>query len=335
MVASKTGRLMRAGIFGYGLAGRTFHAPFLKSAGFDVVAIATTNPERIIQAKSDFPDVAICANAQELLSHRLDLAIVASVNTAHESNAKAAIDAKVAVVVDKPMATSLAGTRELFNYAESKNVPITVYFNRLWDSDTLTIKKNLELVGKPHRFDGRFERFRPELAAQSWREQSPSQQGGGLLLDLQSHLISTALDCFGIAKLKYANIKEVRGASDDDVLLVLEHESGVVSSLAASAIAGAPGPRARLLGDKGAILVNDLDPQENLLRSGNYENGDRRSDIEFHQGDNVRKIVAEPGDYGAFYRKVSDFIGGAGELPVSKSLVLQVAEIIEQARNYR
>ena len=326
---------MRVGIFGYGLAGRVFHAPLAKYAGFEIVAIQTTNPERVAQAKSDFPEAYICANADELLSHNLDFAIVASVNTAHESNAKAAIDAGVAVVVDKPMATTLAGTRELFNYAESKNVPITVFFNRLWDSDTLTIKANLELIGAPHRFDGRFERFRPDLSAQSWREQTSSQHGGGLLLDLQSHLISTALDCFGPAKLKFANLSSVRGASDDDVLLILEHESGVISSLAASAISGAPGPRARLLGSKGALVIQDLDPQESLLRAGTYLTGDKRSKVELHQGEVVSQVDAVAGDYVAFYKAVADFLNGNGPMPVSKSLALQVAEIIDQARNFQ
>ena len=328
---------MRVGIFGYGLAGKYFHAPFLKAAGFEVVSILTTNPKRVSEAKADFPNAAICESSDELLPHNLDLAVVASVNTAHEPNAKAAMDAKVPVVIDKPMATTLAGTRELFNYGASKGVPVTVYFNRLWDSDTLTIKSILKegsVIGKPHRFDGRFERFRPELANQSWREQSSSAQGGGLLLDLQCHLISTAIDCFGAAKLRYAKVQSIRGASDDDVLLVLEHENGVVSSLAASAIAGAPGPRARLLGDRGAILINELDPQEPLLRSGNYEDGDRRSKVELHQGEIVKEIAAVPGDYGAFYRQMYAFLNNGGELPVSQSLALQVADLIDQARKF-
>lgn len=329
---------MRAGLFGYGLAGRTFHAPFLKAAGFEIAAIQTNNPERIAQAKSDFPNANICQDAAQLLGAGLDLAVVASINTAHEVNTKAAIDAGVAVVVDKPMATTLAGTRELFNYAESKQVPITVYFNRLWDSDTLTIKEILrsqpELIGTPHRFDGRFERFRPDLAAQSWREQLSSQHGGGLLLDLQSHLLSTAIDCFGPAKLKFARVQRVRGASDDDVLLVIEHGSGMVSSLSASAIAGAPGPRVRLLGNKGALVVQDLDPQEALLRSGSYHSGDKRSKVELHRGAERQEIEAVPGDYGAFYRKMFDFLKGSGDLPVSKTLALQVAEIIDQARAF-
>ena len=184
---------MRVGIFGYGLAAKVFHAPIANLAGFEIAAIQTSDPTRIEEAKTDFPNAVICSSETELLANNLDLAIVASINTAHEANAKAAIDAGVPVVVDKPMAPTLAGTRELFNYAESKNVPITVFFNRLWDSDTLTIKELLrnksELIGKPHRFDGRFERFRPDLNAQSWREQLRHQHGGGLLLDLQSHLI--------------------------------------------------------------------------------------------------------------------------------------------------
>lgn len=330
---------MRAGIFGYGLAGKVFHAQLLKIAGFEVAAILTNQTDRIASAKADFPDAVICSNSAELLSQKLDLVVVASVNTAHEANAKAAIDAGVAVVVDKPMAPTLAATRELFNYAESKNVPITVFFNRLWDSDTLTIKKILaddeNLIGKPHRFDGRFERFRPDLNAQSWREQSTAQQGGGLLLDLQSHLISTALDCFGPAKLKYAKVNSVRGASDDDVLLVLEHESGVISSLAASAIAGAPGPRIRLLGSKGALIINELDPQEQLLRNGNYLEGEKRSKVELYQGEKITAIDAIPGNYPAFYLQMAEFLKGKAPMPVSKVMALQVAEIIDQARNFK
>ena len=154
-------------------------------------------------------------------------------------------------------------------------------------------------------------------------------------MDLQSHLISTAIDCFGPAKLKYAHVNSVRGASDDDVLLVLEHEGGVVSSLAASAISGAPGPRVRLLGDKGALVINELDPQENLLRSGTYLEGDKKSKVELHRGEKVELLDAIPGDYVAFYNAVADFLKGNGELPVAKSLVLQVAEIIDQARNFQ
>ena len=102
--------------------------------------------------------------------------------------------------------------------------------------------------------------------------------------------------------------------------------------MAASAISGAPGPRIRLLGDKGALVINELDPQENLLRAGDYQSGDRRSKAFIHQGETITEIEAVPGDYVMFYKQMHRFLNGQADLPVSKVLALQVAEIIEQAR---
>jgi hypothetical protein len=53
-----------------------------------------------------------------------------------------------------------------------------------------------------------------------------------------------------------------------------------------------------------------------------------------HQGEKVEQIASVPGNYVAFYQDVSNFLNGNGQLPVSKLLALQVAEIIDQARNF-
>ncbi|MEY4443961.1 MAG: hypothetical protein RL301_40 [Actinomycetota bacterium] len=321
---------MRVGLVGYGLAGKVFHAPLISAAGMELVGIVTNNAERIAQAKSDYPNAKICRDVAELISIGIDLMVVASVNTEHVPNAKAAISAKIPVVVDKPVAITESETAELFTFAEENGVALHPFFNRLWDSDTLTIKAKMDLIGKPHRFDGRFERFRPELNRGSWREEAKPEEGGGLLLDLQTHLVSTAISCFGNAQLKYANLHNVRGGlAEDDVLIVLEHESGVVSSLAVSAVAGATGPRARLLGSKGAIVVNELDPQEGLLKDGNYLTGNRKSVTELHRGDEITEIQSEAGNYVEFYKLIKN-----GQVPVSKDLALQVAHILDQAKRY-
>ena len=200
---------MRVGLVGYGLAGKIFHAPLISAADMELVGIVTNNEERIVQAKSDYPNAKICGDVSELISIGIDLMVVASVNTEHVPNAKAAISAKIPVVVDKPVAITESETAELFSFAEKNSVALHPFFNRLWDSDTLTIKAKIDLIGKPHRFDGRFERFRPELNRGSWREEAKPEEGGGLLLDLQTHLVSTAISCFGNAKLKYANLRNV------------------------------------------------------------------------------------------------------------------------------
>ena len=330
---------LRVGIAGYGLAGRYFHAPLLKGCGFDVAAIQTGNPERIAHALSDFPNTTVVATIEELVAQQLDLVVVASANVVHAEHAIAAIKAGIPVVVDKPMGRTFIETKEIIDAGKAAGVGVTTFFNRRWDSDALTIKKVLASgeLGQVHRMDSRFERFRPELNTTSWRENMSAADGGGQLLDLQPHLISTAIDWFGSAELVTASVRSLRGGADDDSVLVLRHDNGVASYLSASAVVGAPGPRIRILGTKGALVINDLDPQEALLRAGKFpENGTwsypTTSQAFLHRGDVVEEIESVPGNYGHFYRGVELAITTGAPWPIPNSDALLVAAIIDQAR---
>jgi predicted dehydrogenase len=330
---------LRIGIAGYGLAGRSFHAPILAGANFDIVAVLTNNDVRKRHAKEDFPNVKIVSTIEELCARQLDLVVVASGNQAHLSQALTAIKAGIATVVDKPMGINVADTKAILDAADAAHVPVTTYFNRKWDSDILTLKRVIRdgHIGKVIRMDSRFERFRPQLNSQSWREVNSAQEGGGLLLDLAPHLISTAIECFGPAVLKSAAIRSIRGGSDDDCVLVLEHESGVESILSASAVVGAPGPRLRVIGSEGAFVVNELDPQEALLRAGKAPHEgkwqeDTRSQTFIYRGENVEKFEADPGNYGTFYSLVHDAIVNKTAMPISSQEILNVAQIIDRAR---
>lgn len=328
----------RVGIAGYGLAGRYFHAPLLKAAEFDVVGTLTTKPDRKAAAISDFPEISVVESIEELLKLNLDLLVVASANNAHASQAIAGLKAGIPVVVDKPMGRTLKETKEIIDFSKQVNVPVTTYFNRKWDSDALTIKKIIKegTLGNIFRLDSRFERFKPELTPGSWRESQTASEGGGNLLDLQPHLVSTALDWFGPAELISSSVRSIRGGSDDDITLVLKHESGVDSYLSASAINGAPGPRIRVTGDKGSLIINDLDPQEPLLRSGKYPKGGQwsestKSEAFLHLGDKVISYPSVDGNYSLFYIQVKQALSG-GVWPVTTDEALSVAEIIDKAR---
>jgi predicted dehydrogenase len=330
---------LKVGIAGYGLAGRYFHAPLLKGCGFEVTGVHTTNKERTAHALLDFPNTKVVGSISELVELGLDLLVVASANLVHAEHAIAGIKKGIPVVIDKPMGRTAAEVQQIISAAQSKNVAVTTFFNRRWDSDALTIKKVLEskVLGEVHRLDSRFERFRPELNLDSWRESMSAEQGGGQLLDLQPHLISTAIDWFGPASLVTASVRSLRSGADDDSVLVLHHKSGVNSYLSASALVGAPGPRIRLLGTKGALVINDLDPQEALLRDGKYpKNGTwelpTSSEAFIHRGDEIEKIESVPGNYGHFYKQVEQAIVNGAPWPVSTSDALLVSQIIDQAR---
>jgi scyllo-inositol 2-dehydrogenase (NADP+) len=331
----------RVGIIGYGLAGRVFHAPILKGTGFEVAGIVTRDPARVAQAKADHPDAQVLSTAAELVRIDLDLIVVASVNQAHFENAATALDAGIAVVVDKPMARDLSETSRLIDYAAEKNVPITAYYSRRWDSESLTTARVIRdgEIGKVHRIESRFDRWRPQARPDAWREQSTPGAGGGLLLDLQTHLISQALFWAGPAEVAYAQVRSVRGAADDDVTIALHHANGIESWLIVSAVSGFVGPRIRAFGDEAALVIDGLDPQEALLNAGQEpHDGHWGQPIEtparIVRGDEMNDLTPEQGDYPAFYRACAAALRGEGQWPISTTEVLAVAKLIQEAYEF-
>ena len=328
----------RAGVIGFGFGGRIFHAPLLKAAGFDVVGIQATNPERVAQAKAAYPEAAIVATTDELIALGLDLMVISSQNMGHKPQAIAALRAHIPTVVDKPFALNYADTKEILDIAKEENTPITVFFNRRLDSDTLTIKKAMDegVLGKVFRLEGRFERWAPITSPDAWREALTPEQGGGKVLDLQPHLLSAATALFGPAELKFSAIRSIRAFSDDDSVLMVAHDSGVDSYLSACEAMGAPGPRIRVTGDKGTLIIQDLDAQEGHIASGTVPvDGkweiDVRSKTYLHRGSEVVEYESVPGNYVGFYLQVKDAIAGNGQMPVSHEDILMIAKIIDDA----
>ncbi len=331
----------RVGIIGYGLAGRVFHAPILKGVGFEIAGVVTRDTARAAQAKVDHPGAVIAETVDELVEIGLDLVVVASTNNAHASNAMAVINAGIPVVVDKPVGRDLEETRRLITYADSRAVPLTAYYSRRWDSEALTTARVIRegVLGDVHRIESRFDRWRPELRPGAWREQATPDAGGGLLLDLQTHLVSQALMWAGPAEVAFAAMRSVRGGADDDVTIVLAHSNGIQSTLIASAVSGYVGPRIRAFGNRGALVIDGLDTQESLLTNGGEPSGGHwqipiETPAYIARGDQMTTIKPEQGDYPAFYRTCAKALIGEGEWPVPVADILAVATIIDQARDF-
>lgn len=329
----------RAAIIGYGLAGRTFHSNLLKGAGFQIASVLTTSGARVAQVREDFPDCAVVSSVAQIIALKPDLAVVASPNSFHAPQAIELLRAGIPVVVDKPMALNAKETEEIIKVSESEGVPVTTFFNRRWDSDALTIKMILRegILGNVFRFEARFERYRTLGNPDSWRERLTPAEGGGKLLDLQPHLLSTTIDFFGQGELQYSSVRSIRGLSDDDSYLALKHENNVDSYLSACEVMGSPGPRIRLTGDKASLVIHGLDPQEGLLRQGQYpENGkwsvDTRTPAFIHRGEEVTEYESVPGDYVQFYLQVKQALETKSAMPVSTDDALYIARIIDQAR---
>lgn len=331
-------------VIGYGLAGSTFHAPVIEAVeGLRVAAVVTSNADRAARARAALPGAAVLSSADDVWAdaERYDGVVVATPNRTHVALATAAIEVGLPVVVDKPLAVSSAQAQSLVALARERGVPLTVYHNRRWDADVLTLRRLLEKgsLGAIHRFESRFERWRP-VTAGGWRDSDDPQDGGGVLLDLGSHLVDQAVQLFGPVTSVHGEVDTRRpdAGADDDVFIALRHAEGVTSHLWASAVAAHRGPRLRALGSRAAYVVPDLDPQEAALRAGRSPTEPGWGAVPAAQwgrlvaGDDTRTVATRPGDYCAFYRAWRDALLHGGRVPVDPADAVETLRILEAAR---
>jgi predicted dehydrogenase len=335
---------LRVALVGYGPAGSFFHAPLIAATpGLVLDTIVTGSQERRAQAAAAHPGVRFAATAEELWTRggELDLVVLASPNRTHVPLATTALEAGLPVVVDKPIAGTAEDARKLAALAESRGLLLTVFQNRRWDSDFLTLQALLAdgALGSVHRFESRFERWRPRLKG-GWRESGDPAEIGGLLYDLGSHLVDQALTLFGPARSVYAESGVLRAgaAADDDSFVAVTHVSGVRSHLWMTATAARLGPRFRVLGSTGGFVTHGLDPQEAALREG-LRPGAGAWGVEPESAwgtigtdDSVRPVPSLPGDYPAFYAAVATALREGGAPPVTALEAAAALEVIEAAR---
>lgn len=337
---------LRAAVIGYGLAGSVFHTPLIAATpGMKVSTVITGNPERQAAASQSYPDSTIASDSEDVFGRASDhdFVVVAAPNNVHVALARRALDAGLPVVVDKPFAPTADEARSLVEHAEQHGVPITVYMNRRWDSDQLTLRRLLDegRLGEVLRYESRFERWRPALSEpRPWSETSPPEAGGGILLDLGPHLVDQALFLFGAVERVYAEIANHRsGGADDDAFLALEHRSGVRSHLWTSLLAASPGPRLRVLGERAAYVITEVDGQEEALVSG-ARPGDGNDWGTEHQekwGRLINEQGSEPirsarGDWPRFYSQLERALREGSAPPVDPWDAVAGLEILDAAR---
>lgn len=335
--------LLRVGLLGYGVAGRVFHAPLITATpGLRLDAVVTRDPRRREQVRAEHPDARLVDGAEQLwrAADSLDLVVVATPNRQHVPMARAAVAAGLPVVVDKPLAPTAAQGRALVAEAAAAGVPLTVFQNRRWDGDFLTVRRLVAAgeLGRVARFESRFERWRPAIKP-GWRESGAPGEAGGALFDLGAHLIDQAVQLFGPVTRLYAEVDRRRpdAAVDDDAFVALTHAGGVRSHLWTSAVAAQLGPRMRVLGDRAAYTTYGLDPQEAALREGGRPGtpgwGEVTADRYGRLGADgeLRAVPTEAGRYQDFYAQLVAALRDGAPLPVDPADAVAVVELIELA----
>jgi predicted dehydrogenase len=346
MADSSSPAALRVALAGYGVAGASFHAPLIAATeGLALQAVVTRDPERRARLAARHPGV-VAADALADVVADVDLVVVASPNRFHVDLARTALDAGKHVVVDKPLAVTAAEARALASRAAAAGVVLAAFHNRRWDDDFLTLRRVLDegRLGRVLQLESRFDRWRPQIKEGAWREGAEPADGGGLLLDLGSHLVDQAVQLLGPVRSVYAELDARRPGAvvEDDVFLALAHEGGARSRLWAGVHAADAPPRLRALGDEAAFVSFGLDPQEAALRAGASPQdpgfGLREPGLEatLHDGSGGmgERLTMEPGRWATFYEGVVAAIrsGGTVAPPVTATEAVGVLELLEAAR---
>jgi len=315
---------IRVGLVGYGLGGAVFHAPLIRACKrMELAAVQTSReaPNRV--------------DSLEALLDRSDLVVIASPNTTHFVIAKAALEAEKHVVIDKPFTVTLDEADELIALAKQQDRILSVFHNRRWDSDFLTLKRILPRIGAISLYEAHWDRFRPAIKA-GWRE--TDEPGGGVWYDLGPHLVDQALRLFGMPESVSGDIFAQRPeAKADDYFDVTLHYGSRRVCLRCSTLVAQPRPRIAAHGSEASFVKFGLDPQEPALKDGadpldpGFGIDERTGTLTFPDGGS-QSVPNERGDYLAFYEAVADSILDGAPLPVDPADARDGLRLISLAR---
>lgn len=331
--------IINVGLVGYGFASQAFHAPLIQATeGLDLVAVSSSNAAKV---QSSLPDVEVAAQALALCQRSdIDLIVIPTPNNTHFPLAKAALSAGKHVVVDKPFTITLSEGKLLKKLANDNECLLSVFHNRRWDSDFLTVKALLEAgtLGRLVHFESHFDRFRPEVRDR-WREKAIP--GGGIWYDLGPHLLDQACELFGMPQAILLELGVLRDGAqaDDDFLALLDYESFRVT-LAAGTLVAEPTPRFRIHGTQGSFVKYGVDPQEDRLKAGEVPTSQWGEDsqhgtLTLREGEGEstsltrRELPNQPGDYLAYYQGIAAAIRDKAPLPVSVDDALRSMALLE------
>lgn len=327
------------GIVGYGYATKTFHAPLIHSvSGLQLQAISSSDAAKV---HADWPGLRVESSPEALFARPdIDLVVIPTPNATHFPLAQAALAAGKHVVVDKPFTLTVQQAQTLRAQAEAAGRLLSVFHNRRWDADFLTLRALLAsgALGPVVHFESHFDRYRP-VVRQRWREQADA--GGGLWYDLGPHLLDQVLQLLGMPDALALHLAQQRaGAAATDWFHAVLHYGQARAVLHASALVSVPAARFTVHGTRGSFIKQGLDVQEDALKAGQRPPARDwgRDPVPAHitlwtdgpdAAPTQRMEPCLPGNYSAYYEAVRDAIHGSGANPVPPAEAIAVMQLIE------
>jgi scyllo-inositol 2-dehydrogenase (NADP+) len=332
-------KILNVGLIGFGLAGKVLHAPL-------IAALPGLHLKRIVErsgaeAKSKYPWIEADPDSQGILNDpEIDLVVIATPNEFHYCLAKQALERGKHVVIEKPFTITTAEADDLIRIAKERQRVLSVYHNRRWDGDFLTIQEllNHNLLGSVVEWEANWDRHLPEVNLQKWREKD--EPGAGILYDLGVHFIDQVLILFGMPSSVYADVRIMReGGTVNDYFEVVLGYDRFKASLRSTKLAAIARPRYVIHGTKGTYVKHGIDTQEASLRAGispahadwGKEKPEQWGTLRTELNGLVfsGSVETKQGAYLDFYRNIRDAIHGEAEVLVKPEQARDAIHILE------
>ncbi|KAL8840556.1 MAG: hypothetical protein Q9170_001309 [Blastenia crenularia] len=347
-MASKT---FNVGIIGYGLSAKIFHIPFIQVVSdFNLYAIVQRQPTPEKDACQDHPGIKSYRTAEEMVRDAsIDVVVITTPPTTHFELAELALEHGKHVIVEKPFVPTSSEANSLISIAKKSNRLLTVYQNRRYDSDFLTLHHLLSThtLGRIVEFESHFDRYKPSPTnSKAWK--SRPEPGGGAIYDLGTHLIDQIVLLFGQPKKITAFLGSQRGEKEagceDSGTVLLHYDNGMMASVKIAVVSAEIAQlRFWVRGEWGAYRKYHEDCQEAHLTQGRKveESGFGVEPEEWYgilttvdDGILVARPfpTAQPVSYKAFYTQFAQAVAGRGEVPVKPEDASAVIRLIELAK---
>ncbi|MEX0982535.1 MAG: Gfo/Idh/MocA family oxidoreductase [Bacteroidales bacterium] len=331
---------IKTALSSYGMSGIVFHGPLLEiHSHFEIVKILE---RRSNNSAGRHDNALLVRDYMDIIGDRdIELVIINTPDYLHYEMAVKALEAGKNIVVEKPFTLTTAQADEIIALAAKRGLMVSVFQNRRWDGDFLTVKKVIKAgsLGRLVSFESHFDRFRNYIQ-ESWKEEK--RLGGGTIYNLGSHTIDQALDLFGMPEYIFADVRAQRTGSEvDDSFDIFMHFPDVKCLVRGSYLVKEQGPRYILHGTHGSFLKWGIDPQEEALKAGKVPGlkgwGADLPDTfgilntEVDDTKKREKIPTIPGNYMAYYDNIYEHLRKGSELAVKAEEARNVIRIIEAA----
>lgn len=331
-------RLIKVGIVGYGYAGRNFHSYLVRLAeGLQLEAIASSSPEKRAQIVRDRGCRALESAEQLFADPNIDLVVLATPHDTHAPLAIAALQAGKHVVTDKVMCLSVAEADAMIAASRRAGKLLSVFHNRRWDWDYNTVRQVVQggLIGRPYLFECAVLGYGQP---RGWR--ADPAHCGTVLHDWGAHLVDQALQIVEAPVVEvFCHIAQVRPepAIGNYGKLILRFEDGTLYEISCGNLARQGQPRWFVLGDRGSLVREALDPQEAAMNRGDIdaarEDASARARVRTTIADLSTELTVETvrTSWKSYYQNISDALSGKAELAVTPESVRRSIAVYDAA----